>query len=79
MSFRQRAAPLMMAGLLGVASGVYIFDPLLRQYAIDSRGTLDPDIASAGALGGIGGGVNDVAKVADVSKGTAGKQTQAKE
>jgi hypothetical protein len=64
MSFRQRAAPFMVAGLLGVGSGVYIFDPMLRQYAIDSRGTLDPEIAKAGASGGLGGGVNDATKIA---------------
>lgn len=53
----------MIAGVLGVGSGVYIFDPLMRQYAIDSRGTGDPEIAKAGAAGGLGGGVNDPAKV----------------
>lgn len=55
----------MLAGLLGVGSGVYIFDPVLRQYAIDSRGTLDPRIANAGAAGGLGGGVNDANKVVE--------------
>ncbi|UZJ55459.1 hypothetical protein CBS101457_004779 [Exobasidium rhododendri] len=65
MSFRARAAPWMIAGLLGVGSGVYIFDPLLRQYTIDSRGTMDPEIAQIGAAGGLGGGVNDASKIAE--------------
>lgn len=62
MSFRARAAPWMIAGILGVGSGVFIFDPLMGQYAIDSRGTGDPEIAKAGAAGGLGG-INDPAKV----------------
>lgn len=53
----------MLAALLGIGSGVYIFDPMFRQYAIDSRGTMDPAIANAGAAGGLGGGVNDSTKV----------------
>jgi len=59
MSYRQRIVPLLLVTFVGVTSGVYIFDPLIKQYAIDSRGTYDPKIAQAGVKGGIGGGVND--------------------
>ncbi|PWN37489.1 uncharacterized protein FA14DRAFT_14469 [Meira miltonrushii] len=59
MSYRQRIVPLLLVTFVGVASGVYIFDPLIKQYAIDSRGTYDPKIAQAGVKGGIGGGLND--------------------
>jgi hypothetical protein len=75
MSFRQRAAPIMLAGLVGVGSGMYIFDPLMRQYAIDSRGTGDPEIAKAGAAGGLGGGVNDAEKAAIIAKSVNGGVT----
>lgn len=59
MSYRQRIVPLLLVTFVGVTSGVYIFDPLIKQYAIDSRGTYDPKIAQAGVKGGIGGGIND--------------------
>lgn len=75
MSFRQKAAPIMLAGLLGVGSGMYIFDPLMRQYAIDSRGTGDPKIAEAGAAGGLGGGVNDAEKAKILDKSINGKKS----
>jgi hypothetical protein len=75
MSFRQRATPIMLAVLLGVGSGVYIFDPIMRQYAIDSRGTGDPEIAAAGAAGGLGGGINDAEKAAILAKSVDGKKS----
>lgn len=64
MSLRQRMVPLMLATFVGVASGMYIFDPLLKQYAVDSRGTYDPKIAQAGNQGGIGGGISGVTDLA---------------
>lgn len=63
MSYRQRIVPLFIATFVGVVSGVYVFDPLLKQYAIDSRGTFDPKVAQAGLTGGVGGGVNDPDRV----------------
>lgn len=59
MSYRQRIVPLLLVTFVGVTSGVYIFDPLIKQYAIDSRGTYDPKIAQVGVKGGIGGGINE--------------------
>lgn len=57
MSFRQRAVPLMLTSFVGVASGIYIFQPLLQQYALDTRGTYDPELARVSTAGGAGGGV----------------------
>jgi hypothetical protein len=78
MAFRQRAAPWMIAALVGIGSGVYIFDPIMRQYVIDSRGTFDPEIAKAAEAGGLGGGVNDATKVAEQKEKTNTSQLKAK-
>jgi hypothetical protein len=68
--------PVMLATFVGIASGVYIFDPLLKQYAMDSRGTYDPKIAQASAQGGVGGGLVDSVQNA-VEKGKEKAQQSA--
>lgn len=68
MSASQRILPLLVAGTVGLISGVYIFDPLLRQYAKDTKGTFDPEVAKANsplasakaAIGGTGGGSSPI-------------------
>lgn len=59
----QRIIPLLAAAALGMVSGAYIFDPILRQYAQDTNGTFRPEDASssssssgAGASSAVGAG-----------------------
>lgn len=59
MSFQHRVVPVLLASLVGVVSGTYLFGPPLQQYKVDSRGTSDPDIANAAAHGGAGGALAD--------------------
>ncbi|KAH8550648.1 hypothetical protein BGW37DRAFT_521317 [Umbelopsis sp. PMI_123] len=39
MSFLQRSVPILTAAVIGVATGYYVFQPLLRQYEKDTNGT----------------------------------------
>ncbi|GAB5592182.1 hypothetical protein Unana1_07082 [Umbelopsis nana] len=39
MSFLQRSVPILTATAIGVATGYYVFEPLLRQYERDTNGT----------------------------------------
>lgn len=66
MSWAQRFLPLAVASSIGIISGVYIFDPIVRQYTVDAglapehRALLrpNPDDAAEGAQqsGGKSGG-----------------------
>ncbi|KAG2182918.1 hypothetical protein INT44_005899 [Umbelopsis vinacea] len=39
MSFLKRSIPILTATAIGVATGYYVFEPLLRQYERDTNGT----------------------------------------
>ncbi|KAI8584215.1 hypothetical protein K450DRAFT_276584 [Umbelopsis ramanniana AG] len=39
MSFLKRSVPILTAAAIGVATGYYVFEPLLRQYEKDTKGT----------------------------------------
>ncbi|PWN29898.1 hypothetical protein BDZ90DRAFT_519 [Jaminaea rosea] len=49
MSASQRLFPLFAASVVGVATGYYIFDPILRQYSRDTSGTFQPEQINGGA------------------------------
>jgi len=42
MSFAQRFIPPMLMVVAGVATGIYVFDPILKQYQEDTHGTFKP-------------------------------------
>ncbi|CEH15775.1 hypothetical protein CBOM_04994 [Ceraceosorus bombacis] len=37
MSFQQRVTPILLATLVGIVSGAYLFGPPLQQFKVDSR------------------------------------------
>ncbi|CAM0142848.1 hypothetical protein VKS41_002585 [Umbelopsis sp. WA50703] len=39
MSFLQRSIPVLTCIVIGVGTGYYVFDPLLKQYEKDTHGT----------------------------------------
>ncbi|KAL9933662.1 hypothetical protein V8E36_007320 [Tilletia maclaganii] len=43
MSYTSRMAPVMAASIVGVVTGVYVFQPLLVQYRNDTQGTFRPE------------------------------------
>ncbi|KAK0554454.1 hypothetical protein OC845_000715 [Tilletia horrida] len=43
MSYVQRIAPVFLASFVGVATGVYVFKPLLLQYRAETHGTWKPE------------------------------------
>ncbi|CAO1612633.1 unnamed protein product [Parajaminaea phylloscopi] len=52
MSASQRIIPLLAVSVVGVATGIYVFDPLLKQYAQDTGGTFRPKDASSSTNAG---------------------------
>lgn len=41
--YAQRYLPILIAGTLGIVSGSYIFDPILKQYKVDTNGSFQPE------------------------------------
>lgn len=66
MSFaRQRVLPLATATVIGVTSGVYIFDPLIKQYRDETRGTFKPEVAEGGIKENV---TTEMGKAAETAK-----------
>ncbi|KAK0531167.1 hypothetical protein OC834_002130 [Tilletia horrida] len=68
MSYTQRLVPVFVASLVGVATGIYVFQPLLVQYKADTHGSFRPEQKDlkldAPASAGAGGATNTAAAVA---------------
>ncbi|KAE8232741.1 hypothetical protein CF326_g2230 [Tilletia indica] len=43
MSYTQRLVPVFVATFVGIATGAYVFQPLLDQYKVNTHGTFRPE------------------------------------
>ncbi|KAK0566092.1 hypothetical protein OC844_000904 [Tilletia horrida] len=68
MSYTQRLVPVFVASLVGVATGIYVFQPLLVQYKADTHGSFRPEQKDlkldAPASASAGGATNTAAAAA---------------